>query len=108
MDLSIQPNCSVFAIDYGFTHVTSNSYYPQDDGATERGVRTMKTFEDPYVFSFTSPLENGYSSTELLLSMKLRTTIPMIPKQLSSCLPVKSLVKEKEEKIRERQQNNFK
>ena len=52
MDLSIQPNCSVFAIDYGFTHVTSSPYYPQGDGATERGVRTMKTLlnksEYPY------------------------------------------------------------
>ena len=40
------------------------------------------------------------------MSRKLRTTIPMIQKKLS-CLSKKSFVKEKEEKIRERQQKNF-
>ena len=50
----IQQWISVFSqtIDYGFTHVTSCSNYPQGDGATERGVRTMKILlnksGDPY------------------------------------------------------------
>ena len=60
--------------------------------------------EDPYsallVYRIT-PLENGYSPAELLMSRKLRTIIPMIQKKLSPCLPKKLLVKEKEEKIRE-------
>ena len=105
---------SDFAKDYGFTHVTSSPCYPQGNGAAERGVRTMKTLlgksEDPYsaLLAYRAThLENGYSPAELLMSRKLRTTIPMIQKKLSPCLPRKSLVKEKEEKIRERQQKNF-
>ena len=86
----------------------SSPCYPQGNGAAERGVRTMKALlgksEEPYsallVYRAT-PLENGYSPAELLMSRKLKTTIPMIQKKLSPCLPKKSLVKEKEEKIRE-------
>ena len=39
-----------FALDYGFTHLTSSPCYPQ--GAAKRGVRTIKTLlgksDDPY------------------------------------------------------------
>ena len=74
----------------------------------------MKTLlsksEDPYsalLAYCTSPLENWYSPTELLMGRKLRTTMPTILKQLLPHLPVTSIVKEKEEKIRERQHDNF-
>ena len=68
-------------------------------------MRTMKALlgksEDSYSALLAyraTPLENGYSPAELLMSRKLRITIP---KKLSPCLPKKSLVKGKEEKIRE-------
>ena len=54
-----------------------------------------------------SPLENGYSPAELLMGRKLRTTVPIISKQLLPHLPVLFTVRKKEEKIRERQQHNF-
>ena len=41
------------------------------------------------------------------MGRKLRTTVPIISKQLLPHLPVTSTVREKEEKIRERQQHNF-
>ena len=98
----------------GFTHLTSSPCYPQGNGAAERGVRTVKTLlsksEDPYsalLVYCACPLENGYSPAELLMGRKLRTIVPMISKQLLPQLPVKSIVREKEEKIRERQQDNF-
>ena len=103
-----------FAKEYGFTHLTSSPRYPQGNGAAERAVRTVKSLleksDDPYValMSYRStPLENGYSPAELLMGRKLRTTIPTITEQLLPSIPPKSVVKEKEIKIRDRQQKNF-
>ena len=87
---------------------------PQGNGAAERAVRTVKSLleksDDPYValMSYRStPLENGYSPAELLMRRKLRTTIATIIEQLLPSIPPKSVVKEKEIKIRDRQQKNF-
>ena len=103
-----------FAKEYGFTHITSSPRYPQGNGAAERAVRTVKNLleksEDPYValMSYRStPLENGYSPAELLMGRKLRTAIPMITEQLLPSIPPKPVVKEKETRIRERQQANY-
>ena len=70
-------------------HLTSSPYHSQDNSAAEGGVRTVKTLlsksEDPYsalLAYHTSPLENGYSPAELLMGRKLRTTVPIISKQL--------------------------
>ena len=105
---------STFARDYGFTHLTSSPHYPQGNGAAERAVRTVKTLleknDDPYTALLayrSTPLENGYSPAELLMGRKLRTTIPVISKQLSPCLPNKTILKQKEMRMRERQQDNF-
>ena len=103
-----------FAKEYGFTHITSSPRYPQGNGAAERAVRTVKGLleknDDPYLalMSYRStPLENGYSPAELLMGRKMRTIIPMIPEQLLPNVPPKSVVKEKEMKIRDRQQTNL-
>ena len=103
-----------FAKEYGFTHLTSSPRYPQGNGFAERAVRTVKNLlekgDDPYIALMayrSTPLENGYSPSELLMGRKLRTTIPMITEQLLPSIPSKFLVKEKEVKIRERQQKNF-
>ena len=67
-----------FAKEYGFTHVTSSPKFPQSNGAAERAVKTVKGLlnknEDPYLalMSYRStPLENGYSPAELLMSRKI-------------------------------------
>ena len=87
---------------------------PQGNGFAERAVRTVKNLlekgDDPYIALMayrSTPLENGYSPSELLMGRKLRTTIPMIIKQLLPSIPSKFLVKGKEVKIREKQQKNF-
>ena len=103
-----------FAKEYGFTHLTSSPRYPQGNGFAERIVRTVKNLlekgDDPYIalmaYRFT-PLENGYSPSELLMGRKLRTTIPMITEQLLPSIPPMFLVKGKEVMIRERQHKNF-
>ena len=105
---------STFAKDYGFTHLTSSPHYLQGNGAAERAVRMVKTLleknDDPYTALLayrSTPLENGYSPAELLMCRKLRTTIPVISKQLSPCLLNMTIVKQREVRIRERQQDNF-
>ena len=102
------------AKEYGFTHLTSSPQYPQGNGFAERAVRTVKNLsekgDDPYIALMachSTPLENGYSPSELLMGRKLRTTIPMITEQLLPSIPPKFLVKGKEVMIRERQQKNF-
>ena len=97
-----------FPKEYGFTHLTSSPRYPQANGFAERAVRTVKSLltksDDPYValMSYRStPLENGYSPSELLMGRKLRTTIPMITEQLLPSISPKFVVKEKEMRIKE-------
>ena len=77
-------------------------------------MRTVKNLlekgDDPYIALMayrSTPLENGYSPSELLMGRKLRTTIPMITEQLLPSIPPKFLVKGKEVMIREQQQKNF-
>ena len=67
---------------------------PQSDGAAERAVKTVKGLlnknEDPYLalMSYRStPLENGYSPAELLMSRKIQTPLLILPSQLKLKLP---------------------
>ena len=83
-----------FAKEYSFTHVTSSPKFPQSNGAVERAVKTVKGLlnknEDPYLalISYRStPLENGYSPAELLMSRKIQTPLPILPSQLKPKLP---------------------
>ena len=103
-----------FAKEYGFTHVTSSPRYPQANGTAERAVKTVKQLleknEDPYMAMLVyraTPLENGYSPAELLMSRKLRTTLPVISEQLEPTLPNAKHVKEKEKQLKQRMKRNF-
>ena len=105
---------SNFAMQYGFTHVTSSPKYPQANGEAERAVQTVKNLlkksDDPYLAMLayrSTPLENGYSPAELLMGRRLRTMIPTIAKQLAPKLPKGSKLQGKEGRMRQRQKNNF-
>ena len=74
-----------FAAKYGFTHTTSSPRYPQGNGEAERAVKTVKSFlkksDDPYLalmIYHSAPLHNGFSPSQLLMSRRLRTTLPML------------------------------
>ena len=102
-----------FANDYGFTHVTSSPKYPQANGEAERAVRTVKQLlkknKDPYIALLmyrTTPLQNGSSPAELLMSRKLQTKVPVFPTTLKPSTPDFDSLAKKEAAYKERQRNN--
>ena len=79
----------LFTTEYDFVHVTSSPKYPRANGEVERAVRTVKALlrknEDPYpalVAYRSTPLQNGFSPSELLMGRRLRTKVPVMPSVL--------------------------
>ena len=73
-----------FALAYQFTHKTSSLYDPQSNGEAERAVGTVKQLlkkeSDPYLDLLayrSTPLQSGFCPSELLISSKLCTTVPI-------------------------------
>ena len=105
---------SNFAKTYHFRHITSSPYYPRANGEAERAVGTIKRLlqksEDPYLALLayrTTPLQNGYTPSELLMSRQLRTTVPSTTSQRAPKLPDTELLREKEKELRKRQKSDF-
>lgn len=80
-----------FTKNYGFEHTTSSPYFPQSNGQVERMVQTVKSIlkqsSDPHlaVLSYrATPMPwCGWSSAELLMGWRIRTTVPQMRKQLT-------------------------
>ena len=105
---------AAFARQFHFEHVTSSPCYPQSNGEAERAVQTVKSLlrkeGDPYLalLSYRStPLKCGFSPSELLMSRKLRSNIPMTRESLKPVVPDYALLREREEQYRNRVQNNY-
>jgi hypothetical protein len=104
---------SQFATNWGFQHVTSSPLYPQSNGLAERAVKTVKHLldtEDPYIALLayrSTPLEVGLSPAELLMSRKIRSTIPIIQAQLHPCVQDGDLIRDRDVKLKERQKSNY-
>ena len=73
---------------YYLTNNLYRLYYPQCNGEAERAVGTVKRLldkeSDPYLTYRSTPLQIGYSPSELLMCRKLRSTVPMAKSQ---CMP---------------------
>ena len=101
-----------FAAAYGFEHTTPSSRYPQSNGAAERAVKTVKSMfkknnDLALLILWPTTPKNGFSPTELLISRKVRTTLPMTEAQLLSSVPDRELVCKREEAAKERMKKDF-
>ena len=75
---------SKFATKYGFVRTTSSMRYPQANGEIERALRTATSIirKNDDIFSAlltyrSFPLQNGLSTSELLIGCRLRTHLPV-------------------------------
>lgn len=104
-----------FGKQYGFTLTTSSPRYAKSNGFAEASVKSVKKIlqkskvEDPNLALLayrTSPLESGYSPSELLFGRKLRTNIPTHPSSLEPKWPDLKKFREKDRELKERQKRN--
>jgi transposase InsO family protein len=105
---------TMFSKQYGFNHSTSSPGHASGNGAAERAVRTIKELlkgsGDPYLALLnyrTTPLANGYSPAELLMSRKLRTKLPSTTAQLQAKAPDRDRFNTYELSQRHKQKKNF-
>ena len=103
-----------FASEYQFKHVTSSPYHPQGNGEAERAVGTVKGLlkkeGDPYIAILayrSTPLQNGFSPAELLMSRKLRTVVPITREQRTPKVPEIETLRAREKQLKDRQKQNF-
>ncbi|GBO25324.1 hypothetical protein AVEN_20958-1 [Araneus ventricosus] len=78
-----------FAKSYGFTHISISPKFSQSNGLIEAAVKTVKArikkSRDPYLALMAyraTPLENGFSPSELLMDRRINTTLPVAKTQL--------------------------
>jgi len=103
-----------FMREYHCRHITSSPLYPQSNGEAERAVKTVKGLlkkeGDPYLALLSyraTPLQIGYSPSELLMGRKLRTTVPTIQEQLIPRVPDSTLVRKRDKQQKQRQERTF-
>lgn len=85
-----------FANEWKFDHTTSSPYYPKSNGLVERSIQTFKklltkcheTNTDPYLglLNLRTTQHLMYSPSQLLMSRKLRTRIPLNKLELKPSL----------------------
>ena len=106
---------NVFAKKYNFSHVTSSPLFPQSNGQVERAIQTVKKLlkrsDDPYMALLTyrsTPLHwCNFSPAELSMGRRLRTTLPILHKQLTPSWPYLDEFQELNEQFKHRQKVDY-
>ena len=88
-----------FVQEFQFEHIT---HYLQSNGESECTVKTIKSLlkkdGDPYLALMSyraTPLQNGFSPSKLLMSRRLRTTVPMTRELLRPQVPDSKSLRER-------------
>ena len=82
-----------FVRDWGISHTTTSPHYPQANGMAEKLVQIVKRLlnkakqdnQDPYMSLLihrNTNIDNLASPAQMLIGRRLRTNLPVIPKQL--------------------------
>jgi transposase InsO family protein len=103
-----------FASDWGFVHTTSSPRYAQSNGEAERCVQTVKKLlkkaKDPHAALLlyrATPLQNGFSPSQLLMGRTLKTKLPDLPSSLAPKTPNHPQIQKTEMQQKEKQRQNF-
>ena len=70
----------------------------------------LKKSDDPYMalmIYHSTPLNNGFSPSELLMNRRLRTILPVVESQLQPAIPEYNVVREKETMMKANMKRNF-
>lgn len=103
-----------FAREYDFLHITSSPYFAQSNGCVEAAVKVAKNLlkkneniNQALLAYRTTPLECGFSPSELMFNRKIRSFLPILPSKLNSFVDASSfLEKENSAKNKSTQQFN--
>lgn len=103
-----------FSREYRFRRVTSSPRYPQANGEVERMVKTIKGLllksNDPFLALLAyrdTPGQLGSTPAELLMSRRLRTTLPLHPKKLAPSTQNLKEVRRKDTLLRDAQRRFY-
>ena len=103
-----------FMREHKIQHITSSPTHSSGNGEAERAVRTVKNLlkgsVDPYAALLqyrATPLANGYSPAELLMSRRLQTGLPASSNVLMPTPPRHDIVKEREDDYKKKMKRNF-
>ena len=105
-----------FANTWGFMHVTSSPKHPMSNGEAERAVQTAKNIlkKNPKgdinraLLAYRSaPLQNGLSPSEILMNRRLRTTLPIMSRNLQPTQTNLQQLANRESKYRDQYSDNY-
>ena len=99
-----------FAREWGCKVVTSSPAFPRSNGEVERAVQTAKNIlkkssepEKALLAYRSTPLQSGYSPSQLLMGRVIRSTLPTLDSKLNPKLPELDTLRRREDESRRQQ-----